>query len=238
MSASAALALRGVSKRFGGVEALSGVDVVVERGEIRALIGPNGAGKTTVVNIAAGVYRPDSGTVHLDGDDITRLPTHRRARRGLGRTYQAARLFDQLTVAANVRIMMEAGGVSVDAAAAERVLDSTGLTEHADVRANDLPHGRRKMLEVACAIHRRPAVLLLDEPAAGLGEAEITAFVELLRQREADVGVLIIDHNMELIAQLCDTVTVINVGRPLAEGTPREVFNDEAVISAYLGGTD
>ena len=232
----AAFALHGVSKRFGGVQALTDVDLIVQPGEIRGLIGPNGAGKTTVVNIATGVYAPNGGTVELAGEDVTRLPTYRRSRRGLIRTYQAARLFDQLTVLANVRVLLESSGAAAGKRDCLAVLEQTGLVAHASTPANDLPHGRRKILEVACAIHRNPKVLLLDEPAAGLGQSEIDMMLQLLRGQDEQVGVLIIEHNMELVMQLCDSITVINMGKPLAEGTPDEIASDQAVVSAYLGG--
>jgi len=232
----AAFALHSVSKHFGGVHALSDVNLIVEPGEIRGLIGPNGAGKTTVVNIAAGVYPPNSGSVELAGEDVTRLPTHQRSRRGLIRTYQTPRLFDQLTVLANVRVILESSRVPASKEDCFAVLEQTALADQAYTRANDLPHGMRKILEVACAIHRDPEVLLLDEPAAGLGQPEIALMLDLLRARRDRVGVLIIEHNMELVMQLCDSITVINMGHPLAEGTPQQIVNDEAVVSAYLGG--
>lgn len=229
------LGLHGVSKHFGGVQALSDVDLAVEPGEIRGLIGPNGAGKTTVVNVATGVYAPDAGTVRLAGEDVTRLPTHQRARRGLIRTYQAARLFDQLTVLANVRIMLESSRKPGGRRECLRVLADIGLEDRATVRADDLPHGQRKILEVACAIHRSPKVLLLDEPAAGLGQSDIDAMLALLRELDQKVGVLVIEHNMELVMNLCHSITVINMGRPLAEGTPEQIAADDDVVAAYLG---
>lgn len=232
----AAFALHGVSKRFGGVQALTDVNLIVQPGEIRGLIGPNGAGKTTVVNIATGVYAPNGGTVELAGEDVTRLPTFRRSRRGLIRTYQAPRLFDQLTVLANVRVILESSGAAAGNRDCLAVLEQTGLVAYASIPANDLPHGRRKILEVACAIHRNPKVLLLDEPAAGLGQSEIDMMLQLLRGQDEQVGVLIIEHNMELVMQLCDSITVLNMGKPLAEGTPDEISSDQAVVSAYLGG--
>jgi branched-chain amino acid transport system ATP-binding protein len=229
----------GVSRSFEGIEALAGIDLELGQHEIVGLIGPNGAGKTTLVNILTGFDLPSSGRVALGGTDVTRWPPHRRGRVGLARTFQHARLFDGLTVRENVEVA--ALGVKTSPREARRrateLLGLLGLAARADDDAAVLPHGDERRLGVARALATRPRFVLMDEPAAGLHEAEIPAFAAVVRTVRDDfgAGVLLIDHNVALIMAVCDRVHVLDRGRTLAEGTPAEIRGNADVATAYLG---
>jgi branched-chain amino acid transport system ATP-binding protein len=229
----------GVSRSFAGVQALEDVELSLEQGEIVGLIGPNGAGKTTLVNLLTGFDLPTSGRIELGGVEITRWPPHRRGRAGLARTFQHGRLFRGLTVRENVEVA--ALGVGVGPAEARRraaeLLGLLGLAERADASAAVLPHGDERRLGVARALALRPRFVLMDEPAAGLHEAEIPAFAAVVRsvRDTSGAGVLLIDHNVALIMEVCDRIHVLDRGRTLAEGTPEEIRKNFDVATAYLG---
>jgi len=205
------------------------------------LIGPNGAGKTTLVNLLTGFDFPTAGTVELEGRDITSWPPHRRGRAGLARTFQHARLFRGLTVRENVEVAALGVGAGPREARvrADELLDVLGLAARADGSAAVLPHGDERKLGVARALATRPRFLLMDEPAAGLHEAEIPDFAAVVRSVRDDhrAGVLLIDHNVGLIMEVCDRVQVLDQGRTLASGTPEEIRRNLDVTTAYLGET-
>ncbi len=229
----------GVSRSFAGIQALEDVDLSVAPGEIVGLIGPNGAGKTTLVNLLTGFDLPTSGRIELGGVEITRWPPHRRGRAGLARTFQHGRLFRGLSVRENVEVA--ALGVGVGPAEARRraseLLEILGLGDRAETRAAVLPHGDERRLGVARALALRPRFVLMDEPAAGLHEAEIPSFAAVVRSvRDTfGTGVLLIDHNVALIMEVCDRIHVLDRGRTLAEGTPEEIRKNFDVATAYLG---
>jgi ABC-type branched-subunit amino acid transport system ATPase component len=246
-----ALELQGVSKRFGGLQALSEVSLSVAPGEVLGLIGPNGAGKSTLVACITGVLRIDGGTIRFEDSDIQRLPPHRRARRGIARTFQKVRLADQLTVYENVAAGLAShwfaqtsgwlaalrplSAVSV-ARAVDRALDRVGLTDVSDIVVRSLPFGRRHFVEIARAIVSEPKLLLLDEPATGLTEPERERLAALVRDiAAAGCALVLVEHDLELVGRLCDRVTVINQGHRIFTGTPSAAQSDPRVVQAYLG---
>jgi branched-chain amino acid transport system ATP-binding protein len=229
----------GVSRSFEGVHALQDVTLELHRHEVVGLIGPNGAGKTTLVNVMTGFDRPTTGSVELDGQDVTAWSPHRRGRSGLARTFQHSRSFRGLTVRENVEVA--ALGVRAGPRQARRradeLLDLLALSTQADAPAATLAHGDERRLGVARALATEPSYVLMDEPAAGLPEAELPEFVAVVQavRDEHGAGVLLIDHNMALIMQVCDRIHVLDQGRTLAEGTPGEIRANLDVASAYLG---
>ena len=229
----------GVSRSFEGVHALNGVTLELHRHEVVGLIGPNGAGKTTLVNIVTGFDFPDEGGVELAGEEITSWPPHRRARSGLARTYQHGRLFGGLSARENVEVAALGVGAGPREARrrADELLGLLGLERRAAAPAAVLPHGEARMLGVARALATRPRFVLMDEPAAGLSEAEVPGFAEVVRtvRDEHEAGVLLIDHNVGLVLDVCDRVQVLDEGRTLAEGTPAEIRRNIDVTAAYLG---
>jgi branched-chain amino acid transport system ATP-binding protein len=230
-----------VSVVYGGVTALDHVSMVADAGVIHGLIGPNGAGKSTLFNVASGLVRPRSGQVLLDGTDITRLGPHRRARLRMARTFQQLELFGVLSVHDNVLTAAEIRrGWSHDHSDPEHetrlALERTGLTDLAQERADRLSTGVARLLEVARALVTKPRILLLDEPAAGLNEQETRTLGALLRELAAEgLGIVLVEHDMDLVMQVCSMVTVLNLGQVLLTGTPDQVRNDPAVLAAYLG---
>ena len=228
-----------VSRDFAGVHALRGVSLELHRHEVVGLIGPNGAGKTTLVNVVTGFDFPTSGTVELAGREITRWSPHRRGRAGLARTFQHSHSFAALSVRENVEVA--ALGAETWPRAARRrgdeLLELLGLAGYADQPAGTLAHGDERKLGVARALATRPRFLLLDEPAAGLPEAEVPDFAVVVRsvRDQHEAGVLLIDHNMGLIMDVCDRIQVLDQGRTLAEGTPAEIRSSVDVAAAYLG---
>jgi branched-chain amino acid transport system ATP-binding protein len=228
-----------VSRSFEGVRALDGVTTEVRRTEVVGLIGPNGAGKSTLVNVLSGFDAPTSGTVELDGEDVTRWPAHRRGRAGLARTFQHSRSFRNLTVRENVEIAAIGTGTGPREARrrADELLELLGLDGRADAAASSLPHGDERRLGVARALASEPRYVLMDEPAAGLTEAEVPAFAAVVRavRDDHEAGVLLIDHNMALIMDVCDRIQVLDQGRVLAEGTPADIRANLDVAAAYLG---
>ena len=244
--------LRHVTKAFGRVAAVSDVSVVFQPGTIHALIGPNGAGKSTVVNLAGGSFPVTSGQIVLDGRELQRLSKHEVSLAGVARTYQNIRLFDSMSVMANLevclypqrdtRLIADVFGLGAAARKRERVarcealLDRFGLLPYAHAEARSLSYGRQRMLEIARAMVRRPRVLMLDEPAAGLNDAETRELRErLLRLRREDLILIVIEHDMDLIMSTSDIVTVLHRGQVLFSGTPAEVQENNDVREAYLG---
>jgi branched-chain amino acid transport system ATP-binding protein len=228
-----------VSRSFDGVEALRTVSLELSRGEVVGLIGPNGAGKSTLVNVLSGFDRPTSGSVELEGHDVTRWPAHRRGRRGLARTFQHSHAFRTLSVRENVEVAALGVGTGSRGAAqrADELLELLGLAGYADAPAAALAHGDERRLGVARALATEPRFVLMDEPAAGLPEAEVPAFAAVVRsvRDEHGAGVLLIDHNMALIMDVCDRIQVLDQGKTLAEGTPVEIRANIDVAAAYLG---
>lgn len=229
----------GIRRYFEGVHALDDVTLELHRHEVLGLIGPNGAGKTTLVNIITGFDFPSTGTVELEGEDITGWTPHRRGRAGLARTFQAAHSFARLTVRENVEVSALACGARPAEAAnrADELLDVLGLTAHADTPAAFLPQGEERKLGVARALGTRPRFLLMDEPAAGLNEGEVPELAALVRsvRNEHQVGVLLIDHNVSLIMDVCDRIQVLDQGHTIATGSPEEIRLNLDVTTAYLG---
>jgi len=228
-----------VSRSFAGVEALRDVTVELHRHEVVGLIGPNGAGKSTLVNLLSGFDAPSSGTIELDGRDVTRWPAHRRGRTGLARTFQQSRSFRSLSVRENVEIAAIGVGASPKEARrrASTLLDLLGLEGRTDAPASSLAHGDERRLGVARALATEPHYVLMDEPAAGLPEAEVPDFAAVVRavRDSHGAGVLLIDHNMALIMDVCDRIQVLDQGRMLASGTPAEIRGNLDVAAAYLG---
>ncbi len=248
------LSLEDVTVTFGGLTAVDGLSLAVHRAEVVGLIGPNGAGKTVTFNVATGLQSPDDGRVRLGDHDVTTAPTHERARRGLGRTFQVVQLFDQLSVLDNVALAghrFTFSGFLVDglglprrrqalAEARERAraaLQFCGLTHLAELPVDVLPVGQARLVELARALCLQPTVLLLDEPASGLDGAETADLVELLGRIRAvtEAGILLVEHDLHVVDQLCDHVVVMDFGRTIAAGTPAEVQADDAVRASYLG---
>jgi branched-chain amino acid transport system ATP-binding protein len=230
----------GVSRSFQGIQALREVDLEVGRREVVGLIGPNGAGKTTLVNCITGFDLPDSGSVVVDGSDVTTWKATRRARAGIARSFQQGHLFGGLSVRENVEVAaLGVGGSAGEARRrAESILDLLQLTGEAEQPAGRLAHGVAMKLGVARALATDPRYMLLDEPAAGLSDTELPAFIDVLRSLadSHDRGVLIIDHNMALIMEVCDRLCVLDGGRVIAQGTPDEIKRSTDVAAAYLGG--
>ncbi len=236
----ASLRAAGVSRAFEGVQALRDVTLELHRHEVVGLIGPNGAGKSTLVNVLTGFDFPDEGSVELEGRDVTRWRPHRRGRAGLSRTFQHSRSFRELSVRENVEVA--ALGVGAGPREARRRADGAARVASAPCdtrthRPGSLPHGDERRLGVARALATEPRFVLMDEPAAGLPEAEVPAFAEVVRsvRDEHDAGVLLIDHNMALIMDVCDRIQVLDQGRTLAEGSPGEIRGNIDVAAAYLG---
>ncbi|MFM1918030.1 MAG: hypothetical protein RJB01_1545 [Actinomycetota bacterium] len=235
---SRALRVTGVTRSFAGVHALNGVSLHVEPGEVLGLIGPNGAGKSTLVNIISGYDLPDSGEVTLDGVDITHKKAFVRAREGLARTFQHGHLFDGLSVRENLEVTALGTGKSSHAAAAlaDELINEFHLQDRAEHPGGALPHGVERRVGVARALATEPRYVLLDEPAAGLNEGEIGEFADNIRHlRDKGLGVLLIDHNVKLILDVCNRIHVLVEGRTMLEGTPEEVRNSEELAEAYLG---
>lgn len=247
MANEAAIELRGIGVRFGALWAVRDVSFAVPEGQRRAMIGPNGAGKTTLVHTINGVLRPTQGSVHLRGRDVTRVSQQGRARMGLGRTYQVTNIFEDLTVLENAYMaaqalrrtkwtpLRRASRYTSVTDRAEEVLEDLGLGDRADEVASTLSHGEQRQLEVALALTGGPRLLLLDEPLAGLSLAERRVMRRTVDKIPGDVTVILIEHNMEIVMEVADVVTVLNYGEIVAEGTPDEIREDAEVRRIYLG---
>ena len=234
----ASLRASSVSRSFAGIEALRDVSLELAPGEVVGLIGPNGAGKSTLVNILSGFDRPSAGRVILEQRDVTRWSAHRRGRHGLSRTFQHSHAFRGLTVRENVEVSALGVGASGRAAVrrADELLALLGLAAYAGRPASDLSHGDERRLGVARALATDPRYVLMDEPAAGLPEAEVPRFATAVNTvRERGAGVLLVDHNVALVLEVCERIHVLDQGATLAEGTPDEIRADLGVAAAYLG---
>jgi len=250
------LQLDGVGKAFGGVAAVDGVSFGVAPGQVHGLIGPNGAGKTTIINLISGLLPPDRGMIRFGDQRIDRMPSHRIAALGIRRTYQNIRLFPAMTALENVTVgqhtrrsdtLLERLWFSPRVADEERRLRGEAMAllarlevaSLAAVRASNLSYGDQRRLEIARALGSRPRLLLLDEPAAGMNSTEAQLLGRLVRSLLSDgLTVLLVEHNVRLVMEICDRITVLDFGRVIAEGTPAQVSRDEAVIAAYLGTED
>ena len=253
MDPPALLEARGLSKEFGGVMAVNGVDFAVRDGQIVALIGPNGAGKTTIFNVITGVFPPSRGSVCFRGQCLGGLRPHAIAALGIGRTFQAVQLFGEMTVLENVMVGRHAksrAGILASAlhtpsmrreerAIREQslaLLDTVGLGEKADQAAANLPYGEQRLTEIARALALEPVILLLDEPGAGLNRQEKARLAALIRRlRDRGITIFLVDHHMDLVMEISDEVLVLNYGEKIAEGPPGEVQRHPGVIAAYLG---
>jgi branched-chain amino acid transport system ATP-binding protein len=245
------LELRALSRHFGGVKAVDGLDLRVSEGQIFGLIGPNGSGKSTTVNVITGLLRPTSGSILFRGEDLGALPTHLRLRAGIARTFQNIRLFGQLSVWQNLWVAQNSaedqarhgffarwlggqGGVRAEIA---QLLEFSGLAHKQDELAANLAFGEQRRLELARALAARPKLLLLDEPAAGMNSEEIGQLRErILKLRDTGITILLVEHVMELVMGVTDRIAVLNFGQKIAEGVPAEIQAHAAVRKAYLGG--
>lgn len=240
---------KGLTKHFGGLRAVDGVNLKVRAGSLHAIIGPNGAGKTTLFNLLSGYLKPTAGQVLLRGQDISRLPLHRIAHLGIGRSFQITNVFPNLTVLENVRLAAQArGGDSLKlwaraasfagyAERAHEALRNVGLADRADVIASTLPHGDKRRLELAILLAGDAELLLLDEPTAGMATEQVPVLLDVLGKirRETGKTILIVEHNMGVVMSLSETITVMHQGQVLAEGSPAEIAANTAVQEAYLG---
>ena len=247
------LEVSGISQIFGGVTALDRVSFSIAKGNITGVIGPNGAGKTTLFNIITGIYTQTAGKVLLGGTDVSGLPPERLARLGLVRTFQNIELFGSMTVHENVMVGMHTKSSSGLLACALKMpwniaeerrirensmkwLEFTGISDLGEVTAGNLPFGKGRLLEIARALAVEPQIILMDEPAAGLNSQETLGLSQLIQRiRETGISVVLVEHDMELVMDICDRIVVLNLGKKLAEGTPREIQDNHEVIAAYLG---
>ncbi len=243
-----------ISIEFGGLKAVENFSIEIKQGELVGLIGPNGAGKTTVFNMLTGVYIPTSGTIELRGQDVTKLDPHNRVKIGISRTFQNIRLFKRMSVLENVKL---SGNVHMnysifdgifktkkyfeqeDKATKEalEILEVLGLTEYVDEQAQNLPYGKQRKLEIARALASHPAILCLDEPAAGMNPIETEELMDTIKivREKFNTAVLLIEHDMKLVMGICEWIKVISFGKEIATGTPDEIKNNKEVIAAYLG---
>ncbi len=251
---SALLSARSLHKSFGGVRAVRDVSFDIPSGAVFAIIGPNGAGKSTMLNLISGVYQPDSGSMSFGGNDLAGLPSHRRVRLGIARTFQKIRLFKQLSVLDNVvagfhihhnipawQYLIHGPAFWRDHARsrseAMELLAFVGLAGRSGTLAGSLSYGEQRLLEFARALATKPKLLLIDEPAAGLNASEVDSLLDrILTTRDRGVTVVVVEHNMELVMNVADRVLVMDYGQHLFEGAPAEVQKNAAVVSAYLGG--
>jgi branched-chain amino acid transport system ATP-binding protein len=250
------LELQGITQIFGGVTALSDVSFAIQADQVTGVIGPNGAGKTTLFNIVTGIYQQTSGRVIFEGRDISGIPVEKLASLGMVRTFQNIELFGKMTVLENVMVGLHSRSHSGLFACSfkmpwviseeRRIRDEamewlrfSGIEELADVTAANLPFGKGRMLEIARAMACKPRMMLMDEPAAGLNSQETLGLAGLIRRiRDLGVTVVLVEHDMELVMDICDRIVVLNLGQKLAEGTPREIQDNPEVIAAYLGDDD
>lgn len=244
---SEALTIEGLVKQFGGLTATDHLSLSVTKGEVHAVIGPNGAGKTTLIGQLTGEITPDAGTVRFAGRDVTGLTVHRRSMLGLARSFQITNVLADFTARANVALAVQAHQghsfrfwrkAATDQrliGPAEEHLATVGLADRADVTASSLSHGEQRQLELAMALATRPAMLLLDEPMAGMGPEDSARMVEILKRLKGDLTILLVEHDMDAVFALADRITVLVYGRAIATGSPEQIRNDPDVRAAYLG---
>ncbi len=237
----ALLEVSGVTVRFGGNVALDDVQIAADPGIVTGLIGPNGAGKTTLFNVITGLLPPSRGEIHLNDRAVTRLSPTKRARLGMARTFQRLELFSLLSVRENIRVAADVRkGWSRDkenpATVVDEIIERIGLVDVADARVDSLPTGQCRLVELGRCLATKPKVLLLDEPASGQDESETIVFAELLRSLAASgMGVVLVEHDVQLVMSVCERVHVLDFGRIIASGSPSEIQTDDAVLNAYLG---
>ena len=243
------LRLEKVSKRFGGVVAADGTTFSVLPGRVHGLIGPNGAGKSTLMNLISGIYTPDEGRIYFDEKDITKVPSHRRAQMGIGRTFQTPRFLQRSNIRDNLLLGADLGGDHGYMASflgkeimgfeekLERLMEIAGFSFDWEDDIGSLPYGQRKLLEIVRSLLASPRIMLVDEPAAGLNNRESENAMALLdfAAQERNIGILLIEHSMEMIMNICRDIVVINFGKVIAAGSPAEIQSNEDVIAAYLG---
>ena len=251
---SAVLHVSDISKRFGGLQALSGVSMKIDRGQVYGLIGPNGAGKTTFFNVITGLYTPDTGKFELAGKPYEPTAVHKVARAGIARTFQNIRLFAEMTALENVMVgrhvrthsgllgaVFRTKGFKAEEAAirarSRELLDYVGIGKYADFKARTLSYGDQRRLEIARALAAQPKLLLLDEPAAGMNPQETQQLLQMIRwiRKEFDLTILLIEHDMSLVMNVCERIYVLDYGKIIASGTPDEIKNNKQVVEAYLG---
>lgn len=238
MAAMTILSTTGLTKTYGGVVANNDIDFTLPAGQIMALIGPNGAGKSTFVGMLCGRISATAGKVYFDGKDISHLPAHRRIALGIAYTFQITSIFAGLSIHENVALAVRRrlgnARARVEAKVAE-VLERVGLSDRAGQRAGDLSYGHQRILEIAMGLAQEPRLFILDEPTQGLAETEIGAFIALVKSLAGEATILLIEHNMDVVMRTADYITVFHSGEILAEGTPLEIRDNEAVQAAYLG---
>lgn len=225
------LETKGLTRIYGGLTAVGDVDFTLEQGRVHALIGPNGAGKSTFVGMVSGRVTPSQGEVWFDGQNVTRLPAHKRMRLGMAYTFQITAIYAELSLFDNIALALR----SQDRDRADAALERVGLADRADQIAGDLSYGHQRLLEIAMGVAQAPRLLILDEPTQGLAESEIAAFNALIRRLAGDTTILLIEHNMSVVMALAEEITVLDMGRVLARGTPAEIRANTAVQDAYLG---
>jgi ABC-type branched-subunit amino acid transport system ATPase component len=242
-----ALVVRGLTKSFGGVQAVNGVNLEVVKGHVHSLIGPNGAGKTTAFNCISGFLRPDSGRVLLDGRDVTGWKPHRLVAVGMARTFQVTKIFGELTVLENValavrsksdknlRMWRSAESFSSVRSEALSVLETLGLGERAEVTGDHLSHGDKRVLEIAVALALRPKILMLDEPTAGMSGGESERIAMLIKDLTTQATILLVEHDIDIVLGISNAITVIDQGSVIATGSPFEISRNSRVQEAYLG---
>lgn len=237
-----------LTKRFNGLVAVDGVNIAVEAGEIRALIGPNGAGKTTTFDLLTGLLEPSEGEIRLEGEPITNKSPEERVSMGISRSFQITNIFPELSVTKNIRIAVQQDqGYSwnfwskvdeidtLEERTAE-IIDFVGINADPEAKAATLSHGEKRLLEIAIVVARDPSIVLLDEPAAGMSAEETREMIDLIRSLNEEYTILLIEHDIELIMELSDKITVLSNGKVISQGTPAEVSANERVQEAYLGG--
>lgn len=246
MTENPVLRTEGLTKKFGGLLAVDDVSFEVGRDETKALIGPNGAGKTTLLNCVSGIHEPTAGSVVLNDTDVTGLPPYQLSRAGLGRTYQITNIFEEYTVFENVRLAAQAAqGRNFDMLshyssfeepieAAMAIIERVNLADKGDAIAGTLAHGEQRQLEVALALASDPDVLLLDEPSAGMASDELTRITDLISDLGEEYAILLVEHNIDLVMELSDSILVLDRGAKIADGEPAVIREDEAVLDAYL----
>ena len=230
----------GISRHFGGLIAVDQVDFAVPRGEIRAIIGPNGAGKSTFVGMLCGRIPVSAGRIMFDGKDVTALPAHKRIRQGIAYTFQITSIYGRLSLQDNVRLATSWRWGNDERAiqnTIEESLEKVGMADRMDQMEGDLSYGHQRLLEIAMGISQHPQLLILDEPTQGLADSEIAGFVKLIRELGGDMTILLIEHNMNVVMDTADQITVLNLGKVLATGTPADIRANREVQIAYLGET-